>query len=85
MKLGIVGLSGSGKTTVFEALTGSRQEGGHSMDARIGTIRVPDTRIDVLSEMYHRITSYNVCYTKLLRGTAPGMLVTAKCTTPASI
>ena len=52
MKLGIIGLSGSGKATVFEALTGSLQDGGHSMDARIGTIRVPDQRIDVLSEMY---------------------------------
>jgi GTP-binding protein YchF len=52
MKLGITGLSGSGKTTVFEALTGSSQDGGNTMDARIGTIRVPDTRIDALSEMY---------------------------------
>jgi GTP-binding protein YchF len=52
MKLGITGLSGSGKTTVFEALTGSHQDSGHSMDARIGTIRVPDLRIDALSEMY---------------------------------
>jgi GTP-binding protein YchF len=52
MKLGIIGLPGSGKTTVFEALTGNLQEGGHSMEARIGTIRVPDARIDVLSEKY---------------------------------
>lgn len=52
MKLGIIGLPGSGKATVFEALTGSTQEGTHHGDARIGTIHVPDTRIDVLSDMY---------------------------------
>ncbi len=53
MKLGIVGLSGSGKTTIFEALTSSNAPSGHHGEARIGTIRVPDERVDVLSDMYH--------------------------------
>lgn len=52
MKLGIIGLSGSGKTTVFEALTGTASESGRRDEARIGTIRVPDNRVDVLSRMY---------------------------------
>ncbi|MDX9788302.1 MAG: DUF933 domain-containing protein [Desulfobacterales bacterium] len=52
MKLGIIGLSGSGKTTVFEALTGNLSESGRKDEPRIGTIRVPDSRVDVLSKMY---------------------------------
>ncbi|MFP4348243.1 MAG: DUF933 domain-containing protein [Thermodesulfobacteriota bacterium] len=52
MKLGITGLSGSGKTTVFEALTQQVAEGGNKSEDRIGTVQVPDTRVDVLSDMY---------------------------------
>ena len=42
MKLGIIGLPGSGKTTVFEALTGNLSDSGRRDEPRIGTIRVPD-------------------------------------------
>ncbi|MBN1932878.1 MAG: redox-regulated ATPase YchF [Desulfobacterales bacterium] len=52
MKLGIIGLPQSGKTTIFEALTQTITDGGHTGEARIGTIRVPDQRVDILSEMY---------------------------------
>ena len=52
MKLGIVGLPGSGKATVFEALTRAASETGHKVETRIGTIRVPDNRVDKLSNMY---------------------------------
>ncbi|CAB1064109.1 GTP-binding and nucleic acid-binding protein YchF [Olavius sp. associated proteobacterium Delta 1] len=52
MKLGIIGLPQSGKSTVFEALTKNISETVHKGEDRIGTIRVPDSRIDVLSEMY---------------------------------
>jgi hypothetical protein len=51
MKLGITGLTGAGKSTVFDALTKS-VSGGHKGEDRIGTIRVPDPRVDVLSSMY---------------------------------
>ncbi|MCP4350291.1 MAG: redox-regulated ATPase YchF [Desulfobacterales bacterium] len=53
MKLGITGLPGSGKTTVFEALTGNISDSGDKRENRIGTISVPDTRVDVLSGMYN--------------------------------
>jgi ribosome-binding ATPase len=53
LKLGIVGLTGVGKKTVFEALTQNSVEPGHQMESRIGTIRVPDRRVDVLSRMYN--------------------------------
>jgi GTP-binding protein YchF len=52
MKLGIIGLARAGKTTVFEALTGNLAEGAHKGESRIGTIRVPDERIDILSRLY---------------------------------
>ncbi len=52
MKLGIVGLPGTGKTTVFEALTGATSENTAHGEPRIGTIRVPDPRIDALSALY---------------------------------
>ena len=52
MKLGIIGLPLSGKTTLFEAIT--RQiDPSRKGESRIGTIRVPDERIDRLSAMYH--------------------------------
>ena len=53
MKLGITGLAGSGKTTVFEALTGEFSEAGNKMENRLGTIRVPNKRIDQLSAIFN--------------------------------
>ena len=52
MKLGIIGLPQSGKTTVFEALTKSTSAAAHKGDDRISMILVPDSRIDILSQMY---------------------------------
>ena len=52
MKLGIIGLPGSGKSTIFEALTQSILPEGHKGENRIGTIPVPDPRLAVLTEMY---------------------------------
>ena len=52
MKLGIIGLSRSGKSTVFEALTHNILPESHKGKNRIGTIHVPDKRLDVLSNMY---------------------------------
>ncbi|MCF6290366.1 MAG: YchF family ATPase [Desulfobacterales bacterium] len=54
MKLGIIGLPGSGKTTIFEAVTGIvPEENMPRTEDRVGTIRVPDARIDRLSEIYN--------------------------------
>lgn len=51
MKLGIIGLAHSGKTTVFDALTRSEPT-PQRVENRIAAIRVPDERVDVLSQMY---------------------------------
>lgn len=54
MKVGIVGFAKSGKTTVFNALTGQSAEVGFgSKDkANVGVIKVPDARVDKLGEMF---------------------------------
>lgn len=52
MKSGIIGLPRSGKSTVFEALTQNIQDEAHKGESLIGTISVPDSRVDVLREMY---------------------------------
>jgi len=50
MKIGIIGFPGSGKTTIFEALTHNIT--GHKGETRLSTIKVPDKRVDILSDMY---------------------------------
>lgn len=52
MKLGIIGLARSGKTTVFEALTAGIAADGSRHESRIGTITVPDRRVEILSQIY---------------------------------
>lgn len=52
MKIGLVGFAGSGKTTVFNTMTGLHAPVGFGGELRFGTVRVPDERIDALSKMF---------------------------------
>ena len=53
MQIGITGYAGSGKTTVFNCLTGSDATTGFgSKEQNRGNIKVPDERIDKLSAIY---------------------------------
>ena len=54
MQIAIVGLAGSGKTTVFNTLTrGHAQTGGYGgMELHVGTVKVPDSRLDTLAEIF---------------------------------
>lgn len=56
MKLGIIGLPQSGRSTVFSALTGARSDSEaralSRTDTKVATIIVYDDRLDFLSEMY---------------------------------
>jgi GTP-binding protein YchF len=54
MKVGIVGFAGSGKTTIFNTLTGLAADTGFGGKERpnIGVIKVPDKRVDQLGELY---------------------------------
>ncbi|MFP4040700.1 MAG: DUF933 domain-containing protein [Desulfosudaceae bacterium] len=52
MKIGIVGLAGAGKSTLFAALTKTSLDPGARNEDRLAAIRVPDERVTVLSDMY---------------------------------
>ena len=55
MKVGLVGFPGSGKSTVFGALTGLAVETGYGArdgKAHVGTVKVPDPRVDALARLY---------------------------------
>jgi GTP-binding protein YchF len=52
MKIGLVGFAGSGKTTVFNAMTGMHVPVGFGGEIRLGAVRVPDARIDALSRIF---------------------------------
>jgi ribosome-binding ATPase len=59
MKIGLVGFAGSGKTTVFNTMTGLDVPVGYGGEVRLGTVRVPDERIDILSGIFSpQKTSY---------------------------
>ena len=55
MRIGLTGLARSGKSTVFSALTGIDAGAGHRRGregASIGTVKVPDSRVDALALIY---------------------------------
>ncbi len=52
MKAAIIGLPQSGKTTLFQAMAGSRATRERGA-LTIGTLKIPDPRVDRLAAMYH--------------------------------
>ncbi|TAK27191.1 MAG: redox-regulated ATPase YchF [Chloroflexota bacterium] len=68
-KIGLLGLPASGKTTVFNALTGSNAATGAyglaDMEPHVAVVTVPDPRLDVLGRMFRakKITPLHVEYT----------------------
>ena len=52
MRVGLVGFAGSGKTTVFNTMTGLAVPTGYGGELRLGTVKVPDERIDALSRIF---------------------------------
>ena len=56
MRLGIIGLPQSGKTTIFNALTRGTQPVGVGigrMEIHTAVVDVPDERVELLTEMFH--------------------------------
>ncbi len=55
MKLGIVGAPLSGKSTLFELITGVKPDAAkyHSVKPQPGIVKVPDERLDFLNDFYN--------------------------------
>jgi GTP-binding protein YchF len=68
MKLAIIGLANSGKTTVFNALTrGTAETAAYSsgqMEPNLAMVKVPDQRLEVLAQMFkpRKVTYADVQY-----------------------
>ncbi|MBS1237979.1 MAG: ychF, partial [Deltaproteobacteria bacterium] len=53
MKLGLIGLPQSGKSTIFSAIAGARgEEKASRSDQLITTVKVPDERVDFLTKVF---------------------------------
>jgi ribosome-binding ATPase len=77
MKLGIIGLARSGKTTIFNALTKRIGEsvpaGGHAVPV-LGAVSVYDSRLDWLSQLYKPKKTTHAQVTYLDLQGLPGLL-----------
>jgi ribosome-binding ATPase YchF (GTP1/OBG family) len=68
MKIAIIGLANSGKTTVFNALTGGTAEttvySSGQLTPNLATVKVPDPRLEVLARMFNpkKVTYADVQY-----------------------
>jgi ribosome-binding ATPase len=69
MQIAIVGLAGSGKTTVFNTLTrGHAETGGYGgVTLNVGVVKVPDRRLDVLADLFKpkKVIQADVTYVDL--------------------
>lgn len=69
MRIGIIGLPSSGKTTVFQLLHQGRGEAppARSAEAAIAPVKVPDPRLDLLAKMFKpkKVTPVTVEYLDL--------------------
>lgn len=71
MRLGIIGLPNSGKTTIFNALTGSHYPtepfSSGQLEVHTAVVSVPDARVDHLSEVFKpkKTTYTTVTYTDI--------------------
>ena len=69
MQIAIVGLAGSGKTTVFNTLTrGHAETGGYGgLTLNVGVVKVPDARLDRLAEIFKpkKVVHADVTYVDL--------------------
>lgn len=52
MKIGLVGYTGSGKSTVFEWLTGVKADPALAHTVQSATIHIPDPRVEALCKIY---------------------------------
>jgi len=81
MKIGLVGYPGSGKSSVFSALTGQSVETGYGSQNKtnLGVVKVPDVRVDALARLFSpRKTTYaEITFTDVGGGHGEGIDRTA--------
>lgn len=71
MKVGLMGLPGSGKTTLFNLLTGQTADttpfASGKKEINLGSVKVPDARVDRLIELYEpkKITHTEISFVDL--------------------
>ena len=78
MKIGLVGFPGSGRSTVFGALTGLQVEtgfGARREKANLGVVKVPDPRLEAVAEIVKpkKIVHAEIAFTDLAGGEAEGL------------
>ena len=78
MKIGLVGLPGSGKSTVFGAVTGLAVDTGYAArrdKTNLGVVKVPDPRVDALAALYQpkKTTYAEIAFTDLGGGSDAGL------------
>lgn len=77
MKIGLVGFPQSGKTTVFNALTGLSAETGAGArgKSQLGVVKVPDSRVDALASLFHpkKKTYAEIVFSDLGAGAGQGI------------
>jgi hypothetical protein len=52
VRVGIVGFASSGKSTLFQLLTGAKPDHAAAHSGQLGIAEIPDPRLDVLTKMY---------------------------------
>src|SRR5271170_2176433 len=75
MKVGIAGFSGSGKSTVFEWLTGAKPDHSKAQFGQLGVTDVADERLDWLSAQFK---PKKTTHAKLELLDTPGLLPTER-------
>ena len=67
MNVALIGHPRTGKSTLFSTLTHSPDSGGYADKARLGTVKVPDGRVEWLAELYkpRKITHAGLEFTDL--------------------
>jgi ribosome-binding ATPase len=78
VRIGLVGYPGSGKSTVFGALTGIAVDTGYAARGErenVGVVKVPDPRVDALAALYHpkKVTYAEVQFSDLGAGHGQGI------------
>ena len=77
MEIALIGLRGSGKTTLFNVLTGASRKGGRPVDARgqaqKGVTKAPDPRLEALTGVFgpKKVTPAEIAYWDVPSGEGP--------------